>query len=107
MTALARRETEIWCFGAQALSDDNRWPLGWLNISAVNPIELSDLDDGDARADGFATAGALRAALDELYPNHRHDGKLWFRVVFEPDSLVPARTCADDRERQLFPEAQS
>jgi len=69
--------------------------LGWLNISAVNSIELSDLNDGDARADGFATAGALRAALDELYPDHRHDGKLWFRVVFEPDSLMPARTGDD------------
>ena len=78
--------------------------LGWLQITAVDPIELSDLNDKDARADGFETAKALRAALDELYPDHPQDGKLWFRVLFEPDALVPERAAAGANQRRLFEE---
>jgi hypothetical protein len=56
--------------------------LGWLNIECVEPVELEQLADADAQADGFETIEALRAVLLGLYPDHAKDGKRWFRVRF-------------------------
>jgi hypothetical protein len=57
--------------------------LGWLNIEAVEVVELEKLCDSDAQADGFETMTALREVLLALYPNHASDGKQWFRVEFK------------------------
>ena len=64
--------------------------LGWLNIDAVEPVEIETLGDDDARADGFDTSAVLRQVLLELYPDHSADGKAWFRVRFSVDALRPA-----------------
>ena len=63
--------------------------LGWLTIEAVEPVELETLGDGDARADGFDTAAALRQVLLSLYPLHAADGKCWFRVRFAVEQVRP------------------
>jgi len=63
--------------------------FGFLAIHAVDQIELDQLTDADAKADGFETATALRTALFALFPDHATDGKKWFRVVFKPD-LTPS-----------------
>jgi hypothetical protein len=64
--------------------------LGWLEIDVVERTDLATLGDDDARADGFETAMRLRQVLASLYPEHRVDGKDWFRVPFRVDRLRPA-----------------
>ena len=83
--------------------------LGWLNIDAVEPVEIETLGDDDARADGFDTSAGLRRVLLELYPDHSADGKAWFRVRFSVEALRPAagRPAArpadqDGAQRRLF-----
>jgi len=56
--------------------------LGWLAIDSVEPLELGQLSDADAQADGLASAVDLRELLYSLYPDHAQDGKSWFRVAF-------------------------
>src|SRR6266487_519004 len=56
--------------------------LGWLFIEAVNIVDLDQLDDADARADGFETLEQMKRALRRLYPSHARDGRQWFRVAF-------------------------
>jgi hypothetical protein len=83
--------------------------LGWLNIDAVEPVEIERLGADDARADGFETSAGLRQVLLELYPDHSADGKAWFRVRFSVDALRPAssrvatrRTVQDGARRRLL-----
>ena len=83
--------------------------LGWLNIDAVEPVDIESLGDDDARADGFDTSAGLRQVLLELYPDQAADGKAWFRVRFSVDALRPAsnrvatrRTVQDGARRRLL-----
>jgi hypothetical protein len=57
--------------------------LGWISIEEIIQIELGDLNDSDARADGFNSAASMRRALRKLYPQSRSDGKSWFRIRFK------------------------
>jgi len=72
--------------------------LGWLTIEGVEPVELDSLADADARADGFDTAAGLREVLVALYPDHAGDGKRWFRVSFQVETLAPARAVASRKQ---------
>ena len=63
--------------------------LGWLHIDSVEPIDLHHLTTADARADGFPSLRALRQALNQLYPHHSTDGRLWFRITFRVISDYP------------------
>jgi hypothetical protein len=56
--------------------------LGWLLIDSVDLINLEDLHDADALADGFPTVREMRRALHELYPHTAHDNRSWFRIAF-------------------------
>lgn len=79
--------------------------VGWLTIESVEPVDLSALGDDDARADGFDSLGALRAALASLYPDQAGDGKTWFRVCFALDAAEPPRAqgpAAKDDNPRLF-----
>jgi hypothetical protein len=67
--------------------------LGWLEIESVQVVELADLGDADARADGFDSAGEMLRALRAIYPSHDSDGRRWFRVTFRRD---PAQDRARD-----------
>jgi hypothetical protein len=64
--------------------------LGYLDVLDVQTVELSDLDDTDALADGFANAGEMRSALAQFYPHVETDGKRWFRVRFKWVSFEPS-----------------
>ena len=75
-TTIRRWKTPMLRPGERAFSPG----LGWLNIDAVEAIELEHLGEADARADGFETMAALREVLITLYPDHASDGKSWFRV---------------------------
>ena len=65
--------------------------LGWLSVESVESVDLDALGDDDARADGFDTAAALRKTLSSLYPDHRGDGKDWFRVSFRVARLATSK----------------
>jgi len=65
--------------------------LGWLAIDSVQPMDLDQLSDKDARADGVDNAKNLRELLFSLYPDHAEDGKSWFRIAFTPVELEPRR----------------
>lgn len=68
--------------------------LGRVSIVSVRPIALDALDDADARADGFADARELHAALDSLYPPPNRAGRTLYRVEFrlvEDATPGPAR----------------
>ncbi|HEX4794375.1 MAG TPA: ASCH domain-containing protein [Humisphaera sp.] len=62
--------------------------FGWLDITAVDMIELAHMADDDARADGFANARDLQMFLALLYPQSSTDGKAWFRVAFTCAELI-------------------
>ena len=57
--------------------------VGYVRVTVVEPVRLEDLTDEDARPDGFATAGALREELRQLYPQQLADGYQAYRVVFQ------------------------
>lgn len=63
--------------------------VGWLAIESVERVaEIERLSDADARADGFASAGEMLAALKSMYPQHRADGRSWFRISFRREEVV-------------------
>jgi len=59
--------------------------LGELRIIRCERIELGQLQEADARADGFASLAELRDTLGRLYPNQGRDGKQWYRITFALD----------------------
>jgi hypothetical protein len=56
--------------------------LGWVSIEKIDEVKLQDLDESDARADGFDSVAAMRRELRRIYPQIKADGKCWFRVRF-------------------------
>lgn len=56
--------------------------LGKVRIESVQPVELADLTDADARADGLANLKALRKALHALYPPDQRAGRKLYLVRF-------------------------
>ncbi len=56
--------------------------IGYIHIEYVEQIELEKLTDGDAIPDGFPSADALRAELQNLYAEKIAAGYKAFRVVF-------------------------
>lgn len=56
--------------------------LGRLAIESVEPVELADLSDADARTDGFDSAGELRDALAEMYTPEQRAGRTLYCVRF-------------------------
>jgi hypothetical protein len=56
--------------------------LGKVRIESVQPVEMSDLTDADARADGLANLRALRRALRALYPPAQRKERNLYLVRF-------------------------
>jgi hypothetical protein len=59
--------------------------LGWLRVSACDRVELGDLKEADARADGFESLKELHKVLRRLYPKQSGDGRKWYRIRFRLD----------------------
>ena len=53
-----------------------------LSIESVDAVELKNLSDRDALADGFRSAAQMRKTLRRLYPASRNDKRFWFLVKF-------------------------
>ena len=76
--------------------------LGWLAIEAVEIIELENLTEADAHADGFETMAALLNVLIALYPEQSNDGKHWFRIIFSLTERAAPRRKKSDGQPMLF-----
>src|SRR5580692_6387801 len=82
-TTIRRWARPLLSAGQQAYSPG----LGWLAIESVEAIELHDLNDDHARADGFDTKILLVEALRAYYPDFDRDEKQWFLIRFRIDEL--------------------
>lgn len=56
--------------------------VGYIRITQVEPIALSELTDADAVPDGFETAETLRSEIESLYADKLASGYQAYRVVF-------------------------
>lgn len=56
--------------------------LGKVEILSVAAVSAGDLQDADARADGFADATSLHRELGRLYPLGAREGKELYLVRF-------------------------
>ena len=56
---------------------------GYIRGLSVEPVELEQLTDDDARPDGFDSADALREELAALYASQLADGHRAYRIRFE------------------------
>lgn len=93
-TTLRRWSKPLFRAGQEAYSPG----LGWLCIEGVEAVELEQLGDQDARADGFDSFQAMHAVLVALYPDHATDGKQWFRVNFRlRDTVSPTEDVSEPR----------
>jgi hypothetical protein len=72
--------------------------VGWLRIISCEQIALKNLTASDAQADGFKSLKELLATLEELYPDHKTDGRKWYRVVFKHEEETP-QSPQDARKR--------
>ncbi|MCA9234700.1 MAG: ASCH domain-containing protein [Planctomycetales bacterium] len=55
---------------------------GYIRIDGVQEVAIDDLTDADALPDGFATAAALQAELQDIYGEKVAAGYKAFRVTF-------------------------
>jgi len=78
VTTLRRWKTQRLRAGARAFCPG----LGWLDVTSVDVVELNDLTDADAHGDGFDDHAGMMKALEEIYPDHATDGRIWFKVRF-------------------------
>jgi len=56
--------------------------LGRVRIEAVRRVELTELTEADAQADGFDSLPALRDALEQYYPPERRKDRSLYQVRF-------------------------
>ncbi len=56
--------------------------VGYIYVQAVDAVQLADLTDTDALADGFPTADRLRQEIAALYPEALAAGCQAYRVRF-------------------------
>ena len=59
---------------------------GYIRVEVVQPVRLEDLNDADARRDGFQTAEQLRSEIRGLYPEQLAAGHTVYRIAF---TLLP------------------
>lgn len=57
--------------------------VGYIRVTRIDPVELDELTDDDARPDGFPTAEALRREIETLYPDRLREGYRAYRIAFE------------------------
>jgi hypothetical protein len=71
---------------------------GYIRVLEVDEVQLAELDDADARPDGFATAAELRAEIETLYAAQMSLGQQAYRIRFE--LLAPAEQAAAAASRR-------
>ncbi len=56
--------------------------VGYIRVLAVDAVQLNELTEADAVADGFASAQLLRDEIEALYPQELAAGHQAYRVRF-------------------------
>ncbi|MEX0585042.1 MAG: ASCH domain-containing protein [Pirellulales bacterium] len=73
----------LWPFARMRAGQRSYIPgVGYIQIDAVEPVELEALGDADAQLDGFATANALRDEIRQIYAEKPAANYRAFRVTF-------------------------
>lgn len=70
--------------------------VGYICVLAVDPVNLDDLDEHDALADGFPSSVALRREIAALYPAELAAGYQAYRVRF--------RLCTEEETAEALAE---
>jgi len=71
---------------------------GYIQVTTVEPVELSGLTVEDAALDGFSSSEALQTELAELYAAEFADGYQAYRIRFE---VLPAEQQVAARAAKL------
>ena len=71
---------------------------GYIRVLSVEPVELEQLTDDDARPDGFDSADALRQELATLYAGQLADGQRAYRIRFRVFSDEEQAAAAAERK---------
>jgi hypothetical protein len=79
--------------------------VGWLRIIACEVVQLNDLREADAKADGFPSLAELLHKLSQIYPENGDDGRAWYRVAFRfekdsPPKLPPLKATPSAKKRR-------
>lgn len=72
--------------------------VGYIRVTEVDPVQLDELTDDDARLDGFGSAAALLAEIRTLYADRLAEGYCAFRLRFR--LLSAEETAIELAERQ-------
>lgn len=70
--------------------------VGYICVLTVDPVNLDELDEQDALADGFPSSEALRQEITALYPTELAAGYQAYRVRF--------RLCTEEETAQAIAE---
>lgn len=71
--------------------------VGYIWITAVDPVRLEELTDDDARLDGFPSASALLSEIQALYAEQLAEGHQAYRLRFR--RMTPEEAAAAKQER--------
>ncbi|MBA4018100.1 MAG: hypothetical protein C0483_13085 [Pirellula sp.] len=71
--------------------------VGYIWVTAVDPVRLEELTDEDARLDGFPTAAALLAEIQALYAEQLADGHQAYRVRFRCMNAEESAAAMEER----------
>ncbi len=80
--------------------------VGYIRILAVDAVKLGELNQHDAKADGFPSPAALRREIETIYPAELAAGYQAYRVRFRlctPDETAQAIA---DKERRKAARAE-
>src|SRR5262249_1058340 len=78
--------------------------VGYIRVEAVDEVSLDQLTNDDARLDGFESAVALRAEIEQLYPKELAAGHRAFRIRF---SVLPPKVQEEMLEAKRLAKKQS
>ena len=71
--------------------------VGYIWVTAVDPVRLDELTDADARLDGFSSASALLAEIQALYAEQLAEGYQAYRLRFRRMSPEEAAVAKQER----------
>ena len=75
--------------------------VGYITITSIEQIEVANLDDSDARLDGFATADLLREEIRSLYDADALARLKAFKIRFTVCSESEQKRIKEEREMKL------
>ena len=74
--------------------------VGYIAITSVEPVELSQLTDADALLDGFPTAETLRTEIHTLYEADARENLTPYRIRFSVYPPQEQQKIAEERQIQ-------